>query len=91
MDHSPLERHGSGAVVLVMRSLRLLVVDDSPVFTRIVARELEALGHHVEVENDSERAVKACRSEPYDVVFCDLVMPGLDGLDVLEQACVSCS
>lgn len=72
-------------VGLGVRSLRLLVVDDSRALTRGVARDLESLGHRVDVENDPARALVACRSEPYDVVFCDLVMPGLDGLDVLEQ------
>ncbi len=68
-----------------MRSLRLLVVDDSRAFGLVVARELRALGHHVDVESDSERAVRACAEHAYDVVLCDLVMPKLDGQDVLEQ------
>jgi CheY-like chemotaxis protein len=61
---------------------RILVIDDDADVARILIRALEP-EHEVEAETDPERALVRLRAgEDFDVVFCDVVMPTLDGLSV---------
>lgn len=61
-------------------SLEVLVVDDIAL-NRLVARKLlEKLGHQVEEAADGIEAVEAVQKKAYNVVFMDLEMPRLDGL-----------
>ncbi|MEM9729688.1 MAG: response regulator [Myxococcota bacterium] len=63
---------------------RVVVVDDEPLVGRSIRR---ALRHHeVQVFLTGRDAVEAlCANEPCDVVFCDLMMPGLSGMDVFQE------
>ncbi|HZI10684.1 MAG TPA: PAS domain S-box protein [Myxococcus sp.] len=64
---------------------RVLVVDDEPAVGRSLARIL-GLRHQVTVVGSGEEALEALASgEPFDAVFCDLMMPGLSGMDVYER------
>jgi adenylate cyclase len=61
----------------------VLVVDDDPVNRSLLARSLEREGHrHAAAENGRE-ALEMLRAEPFDVVLLDVVMPEMDGYDVL--------
>jgi CheY-like chemotaxis protein len=64
---------------------RALVVDDSRVGRRMIRSALPS-DWEVEVFEaaDGQEAIDLLASEPYDVVFLDLVMPGTDGYGVLE-------
>ena len=42
-------------------------------------------GHEVTICDNANRAVELMRSEPFDLVFSDVVMPGKTGLDLLEE------
>lgn len=60
---------------------RVLVVEDSPINRELAVRALQRLGARVEsVENGAE-AVTALAVEHYDIVFMDLMMPVMNGLD----------
>jgi CheY-like chemotaxis protein len=63
---------------------RVVVVDDEPLIGRSIRR---ALRHHdVEVFLNGQEAIDAlCADEPCDVVFCDLMMPGVSGMDVFRM------
>lgn len=63
---------------------RVIVVDDEPLVGRSIRR---ALRHHdVHVYLSGREAIDAlCADEPCDVVFCDLMMPGLSGIDVFQE------
>jgi adenylate cyclase len=64
-------------------SAHVLVVDDDPVNRSVLARSLEREGHrHATAENGRE-ALEMLRSEPFDVVLLDVLMPEMDGYDVL--------
>jgi PAS domain S-box-containing protein len=56
-----------------------LVVDDEPEIGALLAEMLQKLGYRVEVKASGEAAQAALMQCDYDVVLCDLRMPGLDG------------
>jgi CheY-like chemotaxis protein len=58
---------------------RVLVVEDEPTVARLIADVLEDEGFHVDVLLDGREALERAGREPYDLVICDMKMPGLDG------------
>jgi CheY-like chemotaxis protein len=67
------------------RAKRMLVVDDDPLVARSV-RRLFGDKHDVTLVGDGPSALLELRRAPYDIVLCDVAMPGMDGLTVLEAA-----
>jgi two-component system NtrC family sensor kinase len=57
----------------------VLVVDDEPDIGEMLAEMLRKLGYRFEVKVSGEAARAAVRQRDYDVVLCDLRLPGLDG------------
>lgn len=64
------------------RTARVLVIDDDPGGAYSMARVLRQLGHQVETASDGQSALVAARRFKPDVVFVDLRMPGMDGVEV---------
>src|SRR5262249_56844946 len=64
---------------------RVLVVDDDRQSLRLCSSVLAAAGYQVTTAEDGERASRILADEAFDVVLSDIVMPGLDGLRLLEQ------
>lgn len=64
---------------------RILVVDDYVVNRMQLKRSLEQQGHTVALAENGRQALKMLASLPFDVVLLDLLMPELDGFQVLEQ------
>lgn len=64
---------------------RVLVVDDDPTVREVVARYLERAGHEVLVAADGLQALELVASGSPDLVVLDLMLPGLDGLEVCRQ------
>ncbi len=71
---------------VAMSKKKILLVDDEASFTRAVRRNLEAEGgYEVMVVNEGAQAVEAVRSFQPDLIFLDLVMPGIEGSDVARH------
>ena len=69
-----------------MTTLRkVLVVDDDPVIGRSFDRVLSGKGYAVITARDGEEALRKLNEEAYDVVFTDIKMPGMSGLEVAER------
>jgi DNA-binding response OmpR family regulator len=64
---------------------RVLVVDDEPHIRAVLRGYLEADGFAVVEAGDGEAAVLAVRESAPDVVLLDIMLPGIDGLEVLRQ------
>ena len=64
---------------------RILVVDDDPHIREVVAFALESAGHSVHTKEDGPAAVAAVLASPPDLVVLDLMMPGLDGIEVCRR------
>ncbi|MCS6881989.1 MAG: response regulator [Oscillochloridaceae bacterium] len=65
-------------------SLQVLVVDDEEPVGELLARMLRTLGHRPTVVCSGEAAMEIIEREVFDVVLCDVKMPGLNGFDLLR-------
>ncbi|MGH2654047.1 MAG: adenylate/guanylate cyclase domain-containing protein [Actinomycetota bacterium] len=63
----------------------ILVVDDDAVMRSMLSRSLEQDGHLVTTAGGGEEALDLIGREPFDVILLDVLMPGLDGYQVLER------
>jgi|PersoiStandDraft_1058852.scaffolds.fasta_scaffold03172_4 CheY-like chemotaxis protein len=69
-----------------MKALRkVLVVDDDPVVRKSFDRVLSSKGYAVITAANGEEALRKLNEEKYDVVYTDIRMPGMSGLEVAEQ------
>jgi DNA-binding response OmpR family regulator len=67
-----------------MSAPRVLVVDDDPTVSEVVSRYLVRAGYAVEVVADGRQALDAAAARPPDLVVLDLMLPGMNGLDVFR-------
>jgi DNA-binding response OmpR family regulator len=61
---------------------KILVVDDEPSIVDVLTYNLNKAGHQAIIARDGEQALKLARAEQPDLVILDLMLPGIDGLDV---------
>ena len=66
-------------------SNRILVVDDEPQIVRVLRGYLEQAGFAVFSAHDGAEALRVARQERPDLVILDLMLPGMDGLDVARS------
>jgi DNA-binding response OmpR family regulator len=64
---------------------RIMVVDDDPTLADVVGRYLLRDGHQVEKVQDGRTALQRVAEEQPDLVILDLMLPGIDGLEVCRQ------
>jgi two-component system response regulator ResD len=64
---------------------RVLVVDDEPTVREVVQHYLEREGYRVQVASDGPGALAVLAAETPDLIVLDLMLPGVDGLDVCRQ------
>ncbi len=67
------------------QSIRVLIAEDEPHLGTILEQFLVARGFSVSMARDGLRALDLLRLEQFDVALLDIMMPGLDGLEVLRQ------
>jgi two-component system response regulator AtoC len=66
-------------------SQRILIVDDDEALRESLALTLAAEAYEVVAAADGNAALRHAEVQPFDVVLCDLRMPGIDGLELLPQ------
>ncbi len=63
----------------------ILVVDDEPTITEVVSRYLERAAYVTRVAGDGPEALRLAAESPPDLVVLDLMLPGMDGLEVMRR------
>ncbi|HAW59247.1 MAG TPA: response regulator [Bacteroidales bacterium] len=64
---------------------RILVVDDERAIRKTLREILEYEKYSVDEAQNGQEAIEKVQSNDYDVVLCDIKMPGIDGIEVLEK------
>jgi len=67
------------------RKAHLLLVDDDPNTLASLSRAFRLAGHEATVCDNAARAVELIRTESFDVILSDVVMPGKSGVELLED------
>jgi two-component system, chemotaxis family, CheB/CheR fusion protein len=80
-----LSRPSGGEAERPPLGLRILVVDDSLESAESLALLLQLGGHEVRTAHDGESALQMALQEPPQVVFQDISMPGISGLEVARR------
>ena len=75
---------GGRSHMLVPVAQRVLVVEDEAKVARALQEGLQAKGYEVAIARTGEQAIAAIGAAPFDVILLDLLLPGCDGLQVLE-------
>jgi two-component system, OmpR family, response regulator len=65
--------------------MRLLVVEDDPTIASFLVKGLQEAGYAVDAAVDGTRGLHLALTEPYDAAVLDLMLPGRDGLSVIEE------
>ena len=64
---------------------KILVIDDERSIRNTLKDILEYEKYEVDLAEDGNKGIEKVRSAEYDIVLCDIKMPGLDGIEVLER------
>lgn len=67
------------------RAKSLLIVDDEVSLLDLIKRLVEAEGHRADTASDGLQALEKLRRQPYDLIPCDVKMPGLDGRQLYDE------
>lgn len=65
--------------------MKILVVDDERAIRNSLKEILSDEGYNVDVAEDGATAIDMAEKERYDVIFCDIKMPNMEGTEVLEK------
>jgi two-component system copper resistance phosphate regulon response regulator CusR len=71
--------------MLESAAMRILVVEDEPKVASFIRRALEEESYAVDATDNGNEALDMAKTESYDLVILDLMLPGLPGLEVLRR------
>ena len=63
----------------------ILVVDDEKLMSSLLYRLLTKQGHNVKVANSGKAAIEACKQESFDIIFMDIILGDMNGVDVFRE------
>jgi PAS domain S-box-containing protein len=69
------------------QSIKILLVEDNQINIRLAQKMLDRLGYNVDIVRNGVEAVAAVTGREYDLVFMDVLMPEMDGLEATVQIC----
>ena len=73
------------AVKPLSRKLNILLAEDNQINAVLATALIKRAGHHVHVAVNGEEAVEAVKSDDYDMIFMDMHMPEMDGLEAARE------
>jgi CheY-like chemotaxis protein/HPt (histidine-containing phosphotransfer) domain-containing protein len=65
--------------------LRVLLCDDNPINQKVALRLLQQMGYRADLAANGVQALTALEERPYDLIFMDVMMPEMDGLEATRQ------
>ena len=68
---------------------RILIVDDEPIFLRLVNKVLSGQGYDTVLAENGEKALKILQGETFDLMISDINMTPVNGIELLEKVCKS--
>ena len=68
-----------------MEKIRILVVDDKKIIGDLFDFTLGYSGHDITVVDNAAAALEAVKNKEFDIAFIDIVMPGKDGVAILQE------
>jgi two-component system cell cycle response regulator CpdR len=68
---------------------RILIAEDDDSLRQFLAKALTSAGHDVDSAGDGIEAEAAVSTFEYDLLIADIVMPGLDGIELARRACAT--
>ena len=66
-------------------SEKVLLVDDEEDFLEVMSERMQARGMQVETCTSAEEAIEKLKSEAFDAIILDFMMPGIDGMQALKD------
>jgi CheY-like chemotaxis protein len=63
----------------------ILIIDDDNQFRTMLRQLIERSGHEVKEASDGKEGIKLYREGPTDLVITDLIMPGKDGIETIQE------
>lgn len=63
----------------------ILIIDDEPSICEILQKMLQKRGYNVCIATDGHSAIQKAKTKHFDIMFVDVVMPGIDGLQTLKE------
>lgn len=86
VDHQQAAAPESDSADAILSSKKILAVDDNADIRETLAELLRRAGHEVTCAHDGPKGLQLLLSNPPDIAFIDLGLPGLDGLEVARRA-----
>lgn len=65
--------------------MKILIIDDNPDITSLFSDILTSEGHTAKFVNDANQGLELIQNEEYGMIFLDISMPNMSGLDVLKK------
>lgn len=65
--------------------MKVLIIDDERSIRNTLKEILEFEGHQITLAEDGASGLEAAAATNFDVIFCDIKMPGMDGVEVLDK------
>ena len=84
-DQSEIDKWVSGRSNSQPNAIRILVVDDEPMVRELMVKWLTDLGATATAVASGSEALEACETQNFDLVFLDLMMPQMNGVETLRN------
>jgi|GEM_PF-1833157 len=78
------EESESNKQTLSLEDVHVLLVEDSPLVQRVSVHTLENFGCQVSLADEGEKAIRMAKQLPFDLIFLDMGLPDMTGLDVAK-------
>lgn len=84
-QQKPTQNQTAPSPATVTRSLNILLVEDNPINAVLATAIIKRAGHTVDVSTNGQEAIDAVRGGGYDLIFMDMHMPKMDGLEASKK------